>query len=222
MQDTELMSPVIFGQGSKKPVIGAVNGMQIALSFAASDVEVTRSQTLGICDVSSLDRFGLKGPRAAEWLQMAGIKLPRAANTWELQENGSLLMRLGNTEFLLEDRLGNDLARMFNNKALNSGGIHKVIRNDAAFIISGELTSALFSEVCAIDLDNGTLEENRLVMTVIAGVSATLLKQKLNGKTVYRIWCDGTFGSYLWEALLGIIEEHGGGPVGFNFYYTLN
>ncbi len=196
--------------------------MQVALSFTEADVEAKCSQILSICDVSSLDRFGLKGPKASEWLQTAGIKLPKTANSWTLQDNGSLLMRLGNTEFLLEDRLENDMARMLNNKALNEAGIHKVMRNDAAFIVSGELTSALFSEVCAIDLDSGILAENSLVMTVIADVSATLLKQTLNGQAVYRIWCDGTFGSYLWKTLLGIIEEHGGGPVGFNFYYTLN
>ncbi|MEX1200128.1 MAG: sarcosine oxidase subunit gamma [Methylophaga sp.] len=222
MQDVALTSPVAFAQKVRKPVMGQVNGMQAALSFDAADVEAKCSQTLSICDVSCLDRFGLKGPKAAQWLQTSGMKLPVTANSWVLQDNGSLLMRLGNTEFLLEDSLENDLARMFSNKALDEGGLHKVIRNDAAFIVSGERTAALFSEVCAIDLDNGMLEENRLVMTVIAGVSATVIKQTLNGQSVYRIWCDGTFGSYLWKTLLGIIEEHGGGPVGFNFYYTLN
>ncbi len=222
MQDAVLTSPVAFAQKVRKPVLGQINGMQAALSFGGIDVEAQNSRILGICDVSCLDRFGLKGPKAAEWLQTSGMKLPATANSWVLQDSGSLLMRLGNTEFLLEDSLENDLARMFSNKALDGGGIHKVIRSDAAFIVSGERTAALFSEVCAIDLDNGMLGDNRLVMTVIAGVSATIIKQALKGQPVYRIWCDGTFGPYLWKTLLGIMEEHGGGPVGFNFYYTLN
>ncbi len=222
MQDAVLTSPVAFAQKVRKPVLGQINGMQAALSFGGVDVEAQNSRILGICDVSCLDRFGLKGPKAAEWLQTSGMKLPATANSWVLQDSGSLLMRLGNTEFLLEDSLENDLARMFSNKALDGGGIHKVIRSDAAFIVSGERTAALFSEVCAIDLDNGMLGDNRLVMTVIAGVSATIIKQTLKGQPVYRIWCDGTFGPYLWKTLLGIMEEHGGGPVGFNFYYTLN
>ncbi len=222
MQDAVLTSPVAFAQKVRKPVLGQINGMQAALSFGGVNVEAQNSRILGICDVSCLDRFGLKGPKAAEWLQTSGMKLPATANSWVLQDSGSLLMRLGNTEFLLEDSLENDLARMFSNKALDGGGIHKVIRSDAAFIVSGERTAALFSEVCAIDLDNGMLGDNRLVMTVIAGVSATIIKQTLKGQPVYRIWCDGTFGPYLWKTLLGIMEEHGGGPVGFNFYYTLN
>ncbi len=59
-------------------------------------------------------------------------------------------------------------------------------------------------------------------MTVIAGVSVTLLRQMLNGQSVYRIWCDGTYGPYLWKTLLGITEEYGGGAIGFSFYYENN
>lgn len=222
MQDAVLMSPVAFAHALRKPVSGEVNGMETALSFAAADVEATRSQTLSICDVSNLNRFGVKGSHAANWLTAAGITLPEGTNSWTPQDNGSLVMRLGNSEFLLEDRPENDLAQTINDTAADMDGVHKVLRNDAAFIVSGELTPALFSEVCAIDLEGDTLENNRLVMTVIAGVSATLLKQELNGQSVYRIWCDGTFGPYLWKTLLTIIEEQGGGPIGFNFYYPLN
>ncbi len=221
MQDAVLMSPVAFAHALRKPESGEVNGMETALSFAAADVEASRAQTLSICDVSNLNRFGVKGPQAADWLQAAKIRLPEATNSWTSQDNGSLVMRLGKSEFLLEDQPDNDLSQTLNATAIEQGSVHKVLRNDAAFIVSGELTPALFSEVCEIDLDGGALEDNRLVMTVIAGVSATMLKQTLNGQSVYRIWCDGTFGPYLWKTLLGIIEEHGGGPVGFNFYYAL-
>lgn len=222
MQEAVLMSPVAFAQAGRKSVNGPVNGMETALSFAAADVEATRSETLSICDVSNLSRFGVKGPQAQAWLQSAGVTLPEGTNTWAPQDNGSLVMRLGNSEFLVEDKPGNELSKTLNDTAVNESGVHKVIRNDAAFIVSGKLTSALFSEVCEIDLDGSALEDNHLVMTVIAGVSVTMLKQEVNGQSVYRIWCDGTFGSYLWKTLLTIIEEQGGGPVGFNFYYEIN
>lgn len=222
MQDAVLMSPVAFAHALTKPVSGEVNGMETALSFAAADVEAKRHETLSICDVSSLNRFGVKGPQSAAWLQAAGVTLPEGTNSWTSQDNGSLVMRLGNTEFLVEDQPENTLCQTLNDTAVETNGVHKIIRNDAAFIVSGKLTSALFSEVCEIDLEGGALEDNRLVMTVIAGMSATMLKQTLNNQPVYRIWCDGTFGPYLWKTLLGIIEEQGGGPVGFNFYYEIN
>lgn len=222
MEDAVAISPATPAYAARKPVMGEINGMQTALSFAAADVEAANSQELCICDVSSLDRFGVKGPNAASWLQTAGIILPDSTNSWALQKNGSLLMRLGNTEFLLEDRLENTLAKTLANIPVDGGGVHKVLRNDASFIVSGEATERLFAQICAIDLEGDTLQANRLVMTVFAGVSVTLLKQSLNGQSVYRLWCDGTFGPYLWKTLLDIIEEQGGGPVGFNFYYTLN
>lgn len=222
MQDVVLKSPVAFAQASKKPVNGQVNGMEIALSFADASVEAAHSETLGICDVSNLSRFGVKGPHAADWLTASNITLPAGTNRWTKLDSGSLVMRLGNTEFFLEDQPKNGLCQTLSEANVNESGVHKVIRNDAAFIVSGELTPALFSEVCAIDLSGDALEDNRLVMTVIAGVSATMLKQELNGQSVYRIWCDGTYGPYMWKTLLGIIEELGGGPVGFNFYYKIN
>ena len=30
----------------------------------------------------------------------------------------------------------------------------------------------------------------------------------------YRIWCDGTYGGYLWATLCGVAEEMGGGWLG--------
>jgi len=222
MQDAVLKSPVAFAQALRKPVNGQVNGMETALSFAEASVEASRSEKLGICDVSNLSRFGVKGPHAADWLTASNINLPAGTNRWTKLDSGSLVMRLGNTEFLLEDQPENGLCQSLNGANVNESGVHKVMRNDAAFIVSGELTPALFSEVCAIDLSGDALEDNRLVMTVIAGVSATMLKQELNGQSVYRIWCDGTYGPYVWKTLLGIIEELGGGPVGFNFYYKIN
>ena len=34
------------------------------------------------------------------------------------------------------------------------------------------------------------------------------------GKPLFRIWCDGTFGPYLWETLLEIAHDWVGGAVG--------
>jgi sarcosine oxidase subunit gamma len=50
----------------------------------------------------------------------------------------------------------------------------------------------------------------------MAGVGVTVLSKK-NGKfPSYRIWCDGTYGVYLWETLAEIATELGGGCIGVN------
>ena len=221
MQNPVYLSPVAFAQQKLNPTKGVVNGMETALTFADKAVETARSELLSICDVSALNRFGVKGPNAAAWLTASNVMLPDASNSWKTLDNDALVMRLGNTEFLIEEPVNTTLTEQLNATSVDSG-VHKVQRNDAAFIVSGKLAAELFSQVCAIDLMNGALEENRLVMTVIAGVSATMLKQTLNGQSAYRIWCDGTFGPYLWKTLLNIIEEQGGGAVGFSFYHEIN
>ena len=48
----------------------------------------------------------------------------------------------------------------------------------------------------------------------MAGVAVTVLHFPLDDHPCYRIWCDGTFGAYLWETLLEIATELGGGALG--------
>ena len=57
-------------------------------------------------------------------------------------------------------------------------------------------------------------------LTSMVGVSVTIIKQPLQSghpageELCYRIWCDGTYGAYLWETLLEIATDLGGGPIG--------
>jgi sarcosine oxidase subunit gamma len=51
-------------------------------------------------------------------------------------------------------------------------------------------------------------------MTSMVGVSVLVLWYRLQAQPYYRIWCDGTFGPYLWETLAEIAGELGGGAIG--------
>ena len=62
------------------------------------------------------ERFGLKGPRAAEWLEARRIALPAAPNQWVSgadtgTSDALLVARLGSSEFFLEDGSGGDRVR---------------------------------------------------------------------------------------------------------------
>ena len=39
------------------------------------------------------------------------------------------------------------------------------------------------------------------MMTQVASISATILRQTLNNESVYRLWCDGTYGVYMQHVL---------------------
>jgi sarcosine oxidase subunit gamma len=46
------------------------------------------------------------------------------------------------------------------------------------------------------------------------GVSVIIIPGEREGIPFYRLWCDITFGSYLWQTLVQIIHELGGSVVG--------
>lgn len=220
MEQKILKSPVAFAQQHLAPALGVLNGMEVALSYADAQQEVRNQDTLGLCDVSCFARFGVKGVNVAQWLSAMQVVLPQQANSWVATNGASLVLRLGFNEYLVEDLPGGSTCAQLKQAGQpKEYGVHAVPRNDASFILSGSKVQALFSEVCAIDLRESALQEGQLVMTQIAGISATLLRQTINGKPVYRMWCDGTYGPYMWETLLEIIEELGGGPVGLKSYY---
>jgi sarcosine oxidase subunit gamma len=216
MKSTLLKSPIAFAQSGQNPQMAEVNGMLTAVRFADAAIESQRADVLAICDVSAFARVSIKGQQAASYLQQQGFALPADANQW-LFEADRLVMRLGNSEFLIEDLTQNIKPSV--SELSSAEGVHKVSRNDAAFILTGNYIQPLFAEICEIDLVAELATENHLVMTVIAGVSATLLSQTLNGERIYRLWCDGTYGPYLWKTLLNIIEQAGGGAVGLHHFY---
>jgi len=171
---------------------------------------------LGVADVTHFKRFGVKGAKAAEWLLVQGVTLPELNNSWLDTNAASLIMRLGSSEFMIESQSAETLPTLSNSDQFAISGVYKVQRADAAFIISGHQTLNLLSELCTLDLAGEASSENKLLMTQIAGISAILLKQSINNKDAYRIWCDGTYGHYMQETLLEIATELGGGAFEFD------
>jgi sarcosine oxidase subunit gamma len=74
--------------------------------------------------------------------------------------------------------------------------------------------------LCSLDLREKSLGAEEVIMTQIAGISAIVLRQDLKGEQVYRIWCDGTYGPYLWDVMVEIAVELGGGAVGLACYQS--
>jgi sarcosine oxidase, subunit gamma len=171
-------------------------------------------QALNITDVSELVRYGVKGPQAANWLNKHKLVIPTKANSWVLSTSeseikGSIVMRLGTSEFLIEDQTGGQACSKLAADSLRVAGVYKVPRVDAAYILAGSDALNLLSEICALDLSESALAEHDVIMTQVGGVSATVLRQNINNEMVYRLWCDGTYGVYMKHILLEIAAELG-------------
>ncbi len=158
------------------------------------------------------ERFGLKGPRAAEWLEARGITLPAAPNQWTaVAGDGLLVARLGTLEFFLEDCAGGGRVR-----GLESApdppepGVYPVLREDAAFSLSGPGSYDVLAQVCNVNFADLELTSQPVIMTLMIGVAVLVVPQMVDAWPRFRIWCDPTFGPYLEESLGTVVTESGG------------
>ena len=177
------------------------------LAPAAQPAAVAR---LGIADVSATARYGCKGPGTVAWLKSLGLPVPPQPNSWLPLDGGGLIARLGFTEFLIEgpDALIAPLA-----SAPRAAGVYPVLRQDAALILGGARLDELLRQTCNVNFRPLDPATRPVVLTSMVGVGVTVIPELRNGQPFVRVWCDGTYGHYLWETLLGIATELGGGAV---------
>jgi sarcosine oxidase subunit gamma len=169
-------------------------------------------------------RFGLKGPAAAQWLLAQGLSVPAAPNTWvgEAGQTGALsagdtllVARLGSSEFFLEDSEGGARLRNLDpgvaySPANYPAGVYPVLRQDAAFLLSGEGSLEVLAQVCNVNFGELALECNPVIMTLMVGVAVLVIPQMQGGARQFKIWCDPTFGAYLAESVGTVVVESGG------------
>lgn len=170
---------------------------------------------LGMADKSFLNRFGVKGAGAANWLESQGIPVPDRPNTWCPLPDGGIVARLGRTEFLIEDSLNFPVApRLAEASQQYPDQVYPVLRQDAAIALCGTSINELLLQTCSINFRALSLAEHPVILTSIVGVAVTIIPGERAGVPFYRIWCDGTFGAYVWRTMLAIAEELGGSAVG--------
>ena len=209
-------SPVHDSLRRLDPAWGELNGMTIARNLATR-----ASAALQLCDLSALRRTGLKGAGAASWLQARNLPVPEHPNSWSALEGGGLVARLGRSEFLVEDGPhGVVVGGVAGDLATPPVNVYPVLRQDAALIMRGEAVHELLAQTCSIDLSSIPTHERVVTLTMLAGIAVTVTNDSAaHSLPCFRLWCDGTYGIYLWETLLEIAVELGGGAVGLAAIY---
>jgi sarcosine oxidase subunit gamma len=148
--------------------------------------------------------------RPAGWL--IWVCLCRCCRTATLPDGG-LIARLGLTEYLVE---GNSPTIGTLMQTGRVAGVYPVLRQDASFALCGARVNDLLLQTCNVDFRMLDAEPSKLILTSMAGVGVTILATRTGDQPCYRLWCDGTFGRYLWDTLTGIAEELGGGCIGLD------
>ncbi len=165
-------------------------------------------------------RLGLKGPRAAEWLVAQGLGAPMAPNSWARSTGAAgsdavLVARLGQFEFFLEDApAGTTLRGIAPALAAHPPGVYPVLREDAAFELSGAGVHDVLAQVCNVNFAGLALDPHPVIMTLMIGVAVLVVPESMHegprAERRYRIWCDPTFGPFLCETLAVVVAECGG------------
>jgi len=204
-------SPAWAAQQTPHAKWAVLENMQVVDRFG--DDDSTRAKTLGLADVSYLHRTGFKGQGVAAWLAAQGVAAPETPNTWRPLSHGGFVARLGLTEYLIEDGLtGRTSAKLAHRElALR---VYPVLRQDLALALYGDALPELLLQTCNVNFRALDLAAKPVVLTSMAGVAITVLPGERLGRPYYRVWADGTYGTYLWDTLAGIAAELGGGPVG--------
>jgi sarcosine oxidase subunit gamma len=188
-----------------------LDSMQVAAAFG--DAEAARLTAAGIGDLSFRRRTGVKGRNARQWLDALGVATPERPNQWLALPCGSLVARLGDTEYALV--AGNDAQTVTRvATAAPTPGVYPVPHFDADLLLAGRRVPELLAQTCAFDFGGLDAATPTLVMTSMVGVGVTVLALPGADGPRWRLWCDGTYGGYLWRTLTGIAGELGGGAVG--------
>lgn len=193
-----------------QPEWGQLANMAVPLRIPGDE----RTLTIRLGDASCLPRMGVKGAGAEAWLLSQGIDTLPGINGWLRTPSGMLVARLARSEFFLEDCVGGGTLQQLRQALAPAAGVTPVLRQDASLALAGPQVNALLTQVCNINFLAWQPEDRVVIMTTMAGVSVLVLWEPVQGAPRYRLWCDPTFAPYLWETLLEIAREHGGGAAG--------
>ncbi|UZZ09737.1 sarcosine oxidase [Ectopseudomonas mendocina] len=173
-----------------------------------------------LLDLTNQARYGLRGPAAAEYLSALGYRLPQAPNQALSQADGSHVLRLSQTEYLLLGSLHDAGARAQREESQwqASAGQYLLPRQDshAWLVLSGTCGAEAMAKLCGVDLSASAFAVGQVAQTSAARINVIVANLPLGDAACLHILCDRASVHYLWGALLDAMQEFGGRPVGID------
>ncbi|MBP88622.1 MAG: hypothetical protein CMJ64_18225 [Planctomycetaceae bacterium] len=193
-------------------------GGSYAALFSSEENQQRTLESLGMCDLSGLQKLGLQGPEAAIWLTSKGLDVPTEIFTSRPLRGGGVIVRLGAEEFFLEDGITNTALPAFAARIdSHKGGLVRVERQEATFLLTGSRCSEVLAQTCGINFRE--VVPTKAVFTRVAGVSCSVLPESIGELPAHRLWVDPSYAVYLWDVLADISESLSGGIVGAGCIY---
>ncbi|BGE66938.1 TPA: sarcosine oxidase [Pseudomonas aeruginosa] len=172
-----------------------------------------------LIDLTELPRVGFRGIDAAAFLNQRGYQLPEAPNRALTQEDGSLVARLSQTEYLLLGSLtdrGERIAAEESGWQLSEQGNYLLPRQDshAWLQLSGRHVAEVMAKVCGVDLRPDTFPVGAVAQTSAARLNVIVINAGTGELPRFHILCDRASLEYFHGAMLDAMHEFGGQPVG--------
>lgn len=187
-----------------------VTGQSYAVQLKPASSRIGDVKQLALCDVSGIPSWTFKGSGAAEWLGRYATRLPQELFACELSE--VRVTRTGGDEFLVEQIPNGTEPAWIGELNSTPDTFFTFPRQDAIFLLTGEKATQVLSQTCGIDW--GSVNNDTMVMTRVAGVSCNILPLPLPEFERYQLRLDASYGIYLWNQLSTICEELDGQVVG--------
>lgn len=207
------LSPLHERLAALDPQWSRLHGMPVALHVRSGETGQDLLPPLALCDLSALPRLEIRGQESATWLAARGIVVPEPIfATRRDPDTGILVARTGTHNVFLEEVPGGGTVERLREQLTDrSPRRFPVDRQDAALCLCGAQALEALRQSCGFDFDQ---PGPQLVMTRIAGVSATILREDAEDLPAFRIWTDPSYGPYLWDAMLDIVRVLGGDAIG--------
>jgi len=163
-----------------------------------------------VIDCTTVPRFGLRGRGSCQWLQAAGLGIPEAVNRAVLEDNGDLLLRLGQNEAMVSGFASQSALDMQDrwNKGVAPKGYDAFRRDSWAHIlVTGPEAPALMAEVTEIDLRTASMPVGLIAQTRALQLDAVLVRTDRLKVFGYEIFFDISMLKYF----LGVLRETAAG-----------
>jgi glycine cleavage system aminomethyltransferase T len=195
-----------------------VGGVPFAVRLRDEPTEREAMQSLAICDLSGLQKLGVKGRDAESWLSSEGVEVPVDILESCPFSDGGVTVRFGADEFFLEDGVANmSVASLDERLQSRRGQVFRVEHQEATFLLVGPLSIEVLAQTCGMNFREAP--PRQLVLTRVAGVNCAVLPELVGDIPTHRFWVEPSYALYLWEVLVEICESLNGSVVGADIFF---
>jgi sarcosine oxidase subunit alpha len=188
-------------------------------------------ETVGVCDVSTLGKFRVQGPDAAEFLDrvysnlMSTLPAGKARYGFLLREDGIVfddgtVWRLGETDFLVTATTGHAAPALAHLERWRTRwpdlrvAVADVTDAWAGLAVAGPRARETLARVAGGDVSDAALPFLAVREMEVAGAPGMVARISFSGERAYEVYVRAGEAGRLWDALAGAAAAEGGGLYG--------